>query len=660
MTLRTSLFNKGIYKSTIKRFCWGSVVYFVLLFLTNIMPIFLKYKPNSQIDHSVYVFDFVLSMLMLVVAVIMSVVIAMQVYGFLHSTKHSIFIHSIPVSKNENFISSMLGGLTLIFAPVVLNGFIMCLMSLCGYGEVMEIEICIKWMAMNLANVFILFAYSTLSAVLTGNTLAVLVINVVIYVFPVLALRGAAFIIDAFVYGYPGVKMVEDIGQNIPVNKMFEWIYARDYLGDAINISEVLWNILFALIVYVISFFLYKNRKTENTGNVAAFKKCTAIYKYIFTVVVSMIPFMYGAGIYGTSGSGIIKCIIYMLLIGAVVYFGAEMALQKKTKVYKSYKGYLGYAGVMLMMMAVLAFTSVFGYETRVPDVSDIKCVSLSKFNNDEVEPFMYSDEMKEKVTEIHREILEDDEASKVCYPGSGHWISHHVYINYRLKNGLSLKRYYEISSNVSYELEKVYAGDEYRKASEEIFSENLDEEKALVEINGQYGIEDPQKKKELIECIRKDISELNYSQMDSKHIVRCTVPVYIYHFYVTDKDYPRGHITIDKDINTNYKNTVQWMKDNGYWDKSKLDLNQELYIFRKENIPYDGYCTALYKISEADDLQSVCDFIYSYEVSEHEDDKYYSICWKNWNETYSIVADIKENDLPSLLNLLQSEEKLH
>ena len=33
MTLKESLFNKGIYINTLRRFKWGSVLYFIILFL---------------------------------------------------------------------------------------------------------------------------------------------------------------------------------------------------------------------------------------------------------------------------------------------------------------------------------------------------------------------------------------------------------------------------------------------------------------------------------------------------------------------------------------------------------------------------------------------------------------------------------------------------
>ena len=46
MTSKTSLFNKGIFLSTIKRFLWGSILYFAALFLFNVLPLLVS-EPND-------------------------------------------------------------------------------------------------------------------------------------------------------------------------------------------------------------------------------------------------------------------------------------------------------------------------------------------------------------------------------------------------------------------------------------------------------------------------------------------------------------------------------------------------------------------------------------------------------------------------------------
>ena len=47
MILKTSLFNKGIYKSTLRRYLWGGVLYFIMLFLFTGMLILLNEDPNQ-------------------------------------------------------------------------------------------------------------------------------------------------------------------------------------------------------------------------------------------------------------------------------------------------------------------------------------------------------------------------------------------------------------------------------------------------------------------------------------------------------------------------------------------------------------------------------------------------------------------------------------
>ena len=42
------LFNKGIYKSTLRRFCWGAVFWFVVLFMIPAMPILMRETPSMD------------------------------------------------------------------------------------------------------------------------------------------------------------------------------------------------------------------------------------------------------------------------------------------------------------------------------------------------------------------------------------------------------------------------------------------------------------------------------------------------------------------------------------------------------------------------------------------------------------------------------------
>ena len=67
MTLKTSFFNKGIYKLTVKRYIWGAVLYFAVLFMSTGLSLFLNidrdfshmpydyFKDYSVILHGSYI-----------------------------------------------------------------------------------------------------------------------------------------------------------------------------------------------------------------------------------------------------------------------------------------------------------------------------------------------------------------------------------------------------------------------------------------------------------------------------------------------------------------------------------------------------------------------------------------------------------------------------
>ena len=134
MTSKTSLFNKGIYKSTIRRFLWGSVLYFIMLFVSTGMMIFLNEDPNyantywsSRAQSAILSTDYmILPMLM---SMVVPTITGLLLFRFIHSKKTSVFVHSLPVKRETNFVSSVLAALTLMAVPVILNTIILIIMS---------------------------------------------------------------------------------------------------------------------------------------------------------------------------------------------------------------------------------------------------------------------------------------------------------------------------------------------------------------------------------------------------------------------------------------------------------------------------------------------------------------------------------------------------
>ena len=91
MTAKTSLFNKGIYKSTVKRCLWGSVLYFVLLFLTTSMDLLSNISDTSLYTRYYYDVSLLYTSIFMLPAILMAIVVptvvAMLVFRFVHSKR---------------------------------------------------------------------------------------------------------------------------------------------------------------------------------------------------------------------------------------------------------------------------------------------------------------------------------------------------------------------------------------------------------------------------------------------------------------------------------------------------------------------------------------------------------------------------------------------
>ena len=107
---KTSLFNRGIYKSQLSRFKWGSLLYFILLFFTSSFLLLMKnsdhltyalanYKEvGGMILHEDYL------MISVLFATIVPTVVGFLTFDLFFSKRQSVFIHSLPLKRISIYI----------------------------------------------------------------------------------------------------------------------------------------------------------------------------------------------------------------------------------------------------------------------------------------------------------------------------------------------------------------------------------------------------------------------------------------------------------------------------------------------------------------------------------------------------------------------------
>ena len=162
MTSSKSLFNFGIFKNTLKRFKWGSFLYFIILFFS--LPFIILVQEKSYLLNS---YRFVpettplilqsgFMVIPVLLAMIVPTIVATLCFNNVHSARQSNFIHSLPLARLENYISNILASLTLIIIPVLLNAIILLIMSLTGYQEIIASSSVVYWFFLNVAISFIM------------------------------------------------------------------------------------------------------------------------------------------------------------------------------------------------------------------------------------------------------------------------------------------------------------------------------------------------------------------------------------------------------------------------------------------------------------------------------------------------------------------------
>jgi len=688
------LFNKGIYKSTLRRFAWGSVFYFVILFLITGIPILMNETPSMEAEsvdihillrYGEYLFPSV------IIGVGVATITAMLVYRFVHSKKQTVFTHALPVTREENFISTALAGLTLMVAPITLNALVLAVMTFIGYGYLFTFGECMVWMGVNLLCVFVMFAYATFSAMLTGNTFAVAVLNFLLHIVFATVALGFSSIATAFLYGYGDSNtLLTFVADNNPVVWMLSVADNVSGREMSFDVSKAVFQTLAALILYVLSLILYKKRRMETAEDVAAFNVLNFIFKYFLTFIAALGAF----GVFMSMGKNAQTIIAASLIVGALAYFGSEMALKKTLKVWRAYKGYLGFVAVYALMIAVSAFTSVFGYETRVPAAEEIAEVAVYQYYYQWAEPFLDNDEIEKYALKLHEEILAGEDADEKWCAGDERQTN--IHIKYKLKNGSVIHRRYGIDNDKKREImNELYKHDDYKMANEELFKDEIKEIRGITinhgeDINGDFN--------ELLECVRKDILALDYNQMRMDYTEHWSVSLSFEYLIEGENEHTATLVTrpyepnsgilgrVYTGINANYKNTIAWLKANGYWNRLTTiptdgawyiceddlggikreeqryaDIASGMEYSMKEEM-YSDYerFTPLYKLTGTENLTKAAEFIYNYEICENDDSKYYTIvCIKDGGELkqgYTILTNIDEFTAKALINEVNAE----
>lgn len=616
MTSKESLFNKGIFKTVLRRFRLGGLLYFIILFLC-VPTMFLTQSPevlinryygryNSVFDRSViFNNDFMISPTL--ITMIVPTVVALLVFNFAHSQRHAIFIHSLPVKRKANYFSSLCGAFTLMALPVMLNALILIIMSLCGYDKIIGIVPSIVWMLVLLCVLFIMFSVATLASFLAGNPFAAAAINLIIHLLPLGLAASVSLFGTRYLYGFcDDGDVFESIIKASPIVNLFENLIGNNAYSFFKNVSVWIFLVI-SVLFFFLAYFLYKKRRMELSGDVAAFKILHPILKYTICSGAFILAF----GIFTSIDMNAFWYFILSGLITAIVYFASEMVLKKNLRVFYLYKGLIGFFVATALVLSFVAFTSVFGFETRVPKAEKVESVAVFTDYSNEI-PYVTDAEIIKKAIEFHNEFLKDipmleEEMAFIEEPyaadSSFDMVKtirmNRIFFKYKLNNGKILSRRYYIDNEFEYKiLSSLFESIEYKNKVTGIEKINPDNVRSVNVStscgNMHYEITLNEDSGALFHALKKDIEKMTYDDYISSSPLHMHVSLGLsYEENLVQKifkqsDNTHAYYHFSSSIYPSFENAIKLLREKGYLEELETYYGKNLYV-STEPVYYDN-----------------------------------------------------------------------
>ena len=467
MKSKTSLFNTTIFNKNIKRVWpfWGLLSFAAVIPSLVMLMEWIKHDLYVEENSTLYIKEAYYTAASYVapfVAFATAIVVAMFVWDYLYSAKSVGAFHSFPVNRTGLFVTSYISGIVIMLIPYVIGGGLIILTFLItGYGFSSSVFVLIA--AVILDSIFF-FSLATVIAMMTGHILALPVLYLVFNFLALLMENLVALVFSNFLYGFD-FDLSDRAGflsplyymlVNVNVNRSYDYEYGENfYYRDMTGVTLENYHVILiygavGVVLAVIALLMYKKRKSESAGDVISSKILKPIILFIYTAVGTIILGMLLYYIFSEGniqGMNVILGSICFIAALAIAFYTGLMLLEKSVRVFtkKTFRSFI--VGAVIVVVACFGIRyDFFGIETRVPDVSKIKEVTVYAQNHIVIDGD--DKELLQKVTDIHKAIVDNKDLMKERFYGQSdeEYSFGMASFDYYLTNGETISREYRIA----------------------------------------------------------------------------------------------------------------------------------------------------------------------------------------------------------------------
>ena len=456
LTMRsaTSFFNPALARSDLRRY-WPVLFLYVGLWLIFLpIPVWNRAAERNPALVNLTELCADTYATAVVLALIFGGMMAMASFSYLMNPRSVGAMHALPQRRGTLFWTHFLTGWAMLAAGNLLVLAVTALAALLG-GLALTPAL-LTWFVVATLLDLIFLALGTLCAMVTGWLLAVPVLYAAVNCLAValtwLGQQLAELLLDGFTmpdaqpvitrWLTPVYQLICDLGQSGPSYSPFlTGKLPDDRIQNADCASGLApqgWRTLLiftavALVLTVLSRLLYGRRKSELSGDAAAFPWMRPVFR-LGVGLVGGLPLgmlLYVLVSVGRSGDfSPARLCVCMALMGALCYLGASMLVGKTLRVLPKRLTGAAVTALVLVLLCVVLRADVFGYRTRVPQAEKVYSVRVI---SSDVDVKLTDPASIRAVAEAQPVLVEHQVAS-----GNG---GRMFRVQYNLKNGSAMAR---------------------------------------------------------------------------------------------------------------------------------------------------------------------------------------------------------------------------
>ena len=472
MQSKISCFNKTIFKKNLTRFWPFAVIYGVYLMMVHPMVTYLEISNNMQNGSDIkawqVVGDHFMGMTEPISVFLAAIVIAIAVFSYLYQSRSANMIHAFPVTRTELFVTNYLSGLALMAIPQLLAALATNLVII-GKANSMIWAVW-AWFGINVGETLFFYSFACFIVMFTGQLLAAGLFYMIWNFLYVASVALINVVGDLMIYGLNG-QLISTIR-----HPLFPVAYLLGKVGFYVDGSTGIYYVqgISSLLIYAgaglifaaLAWYIYQKRRIECAGDFLSMRWTAPVFRWGTAIVVGAagaLCLTYLSGEYTSQNRMVTKFVISLVICAAVLFFVAEMFIEKSFRVFKKRIAIecVTCVAVLLVGVGLLQF-DVFGIESYVPQTEDIHQVALWGNGNvsfDDVPDIeqvralhkLIVDHSKDQKAQMQNGVMEQAEVvgdADGSASAENAYYYDYISITYTLKNGRNVSRSYRIVTN--------------------------------------------------------------------------------------------------------------------------------------------------------------------------------------------------------------------